>query len=134
MRQATYWASGTEYFESSADILRAAPVLRASGRRESVGGPPCLRVDAESPEHGNYAVWLDPACGHYPRKIVVEKTGGHPWGRKPLKDWNNFMPRGSPGPTGALSFVYTMDSAELEDVGGGVWVPLACRVTAVQPL
>jgi len=114
-----------------ADILRTAPVLRASRELADVGGTRCLRVDAESPEHGTYAVWFDPAAGHYPRRIVVEKTGGHVWWRKPLKEWNNFLPLGSRGPTGALAFTYTMDSAELEDVGG-VLVPLACRVTAVQ--
>jgi hypothetical protein len=76
-------------------------------------------------------VWFDPSTGHYPRKVVAEKTGEDVWWRKPLKEWDNFMPRGSRGPTGALAFVYTMDSAELENVGGA-WVPLACRVTAVQ--
>jgi dienelactone hydrolase len=116
---------------SLVDILRAAPVLRRSEGREAVDGVSCLRVDAQSPEHGKYTVWFDPAAGHYPRKMVVEKTGASLWWRKPLKEWTNFMPRGSDGPTGAKVFTYTMDAAKLENVGG-TWVPLSCRVTAVQ--
>jgi hypothetical protein len=113
------------------NVLRSAPSVRVREGPEPVDGHPCLALDADSPDHGRYRVWFDPASGYYPRRIVIEKSGDNLWADKRLSDWKNFMPQGSKGPTTAKLFTTTMDSAGLEQAGD-VWLPAACRVTTVQ--
>jgi hypothetical protein len=116
-------------FTPLSDLLKTVPRIQTS--QETVEGVSCLHVRADSPDFGDYQLWLDLAARGLPRKMVVQKSAANYWGRQRLNEWTHLAPRGSRGSPSLQAVRYTLDQVQLDQVKGH-WFPLAGRVTRVQ--
>jgi len=115
-------------YRSFDEIVATASQVRAI--HDTVNGEPCVRVEADSADHGLYTVWFDPKIDYSPLKIVVQKLAQNYFGGSRLDQWTRLAPGGSRGTVLLRSISFTMDDAKY-DKQGGRWFPLQCRVTRV---
>jgi len=116
-------------FPSLTQIIQSATKLKTAA--EDLDGVACQKLEAQSPDYGRFQIWLDPARGNCPIKIVVEKNANCYWGRQRLSQWTNLAPSGSRGTVLLRSMTFTLDQARFDYVQG-YWIPLSCRLVRVE--
>jgi hypothetical protein len=129
--------SGWGGFEGYAagDYLSLSQILQSAAQvqvgQDQVDGSACVLLQVDSPDHGRYQAWLDPAMNYLPRKLLVQKTVGHFMGNLRLSQWTRISPSGSRGTVALTAVSYTMDQTTFERIGDR-WFPLTCRVMRIQ--
>ena len=111
-------------------ILQSASTLRVRDTMETVGSHQTYVLEAET-EHGRYTLWIDPEHGFNPRRIVVERQGGHLLdGRvlsspplKPAKAGNALFPT-----VPLKGHRVVLDSVEIERIGD-TFVPTEAKIS-----
>jgi hypothetical protein len=97
-------------------------IIQTSSHREVssevVDGRTCIKVKADHPTFGQYAIWLDPATDYLPRKLSVTKLAENRWNGHQLEDWQHRAPRGSIGKVSLKEMTVTVDSVVLDQASG----------------
>lgn len=104
--------------------------LRLREEMEIIDGHRTYVLESES-DYGKKVVWIDPEYGHCARRIVMQKTEGHLYGRKPLgTPPKPLHPRMiSKEPHVALTGMeIEVRTTRIEQVDG-VYVPVEARIT-----
>jgi hypothetical protein len=107
------------------DIAEKADTMVVHPQAEVVDGHETLVLEVDG-DYGKHTIWIDPACGYCPRRLVVVKKPGDLWGT--TKVGEDTIPRGPSARSVLQRHELRVDSVVLEKIGD-VYVAVSGIIT-----